>query len=340
MNTLRKLIVLTLLGVWSFPAVGLAKPMSEAGTPAESTRALGAAPATTERSEGSTSEADDLQAREKQAPELQEFRGGAAIYIGGAALVLLIVLLVILLSARSYPPLRKSLRRVVAARARSGPPALTRCRLVAMNASRPCSSQGRGNRTEPRREQLGITSQQRETEAEGHIFVVVRRPPDAVGRGELRGRVLLHPGPRHPGRVDEGHVGAELVEHLNLGDGGLVADVHDATLEERVHEGGLPHVGDAEDHHAQRLVGPAAVGSQRATGGQDAIDLARFLRAQGEALHARLGVVVLQPAPRLLRIGHVRFVEQLERGLLPPRGAAPRRSGCSWTAGRGRRAPR
>ena len=96
MNTLRKLIVMTLLGVWSFPAVGLARPMAEAGTPAESTRVLAAAPATTERSQGSTSEAEDLQAREKQAPELQDFRGGA-IYIGGAALVLLIVLLVILL---------------------------------------------------------------------------------------------------------------------------------------------------------------------------------------------------------------------------------------------------
>jgi hypothetical protein len=96
MNTLRKLIVMTLLGVWSFPAVGLAKPIAGAGMPAESTRPVGAAPAATERSQGSASEADDLQAREKQAPELQDFRGGA-LYIGGAALVLLIVLLVILI---------------------------------------------------------------------------------------------------------------------------------------------------------------------------------------------------------------------------------------------------
>jgi hypothetical protein len=95
MNTLRKLIVVTLLGVWSFPAVGLAKPMAEAGTPAESTRVPVAAPTTTERSERSTSEAEDLQAREKQAPELQDFKGGG-VYIGGAALVLLIVLLVLL----------------------------------------------------------------------------------------------------------------------------------------------------------------------------------------------------------------------------------------------------
>src|SRR4029079_11283121 len=102
---------------------------------------------------------------------------------------------------------------------------------------------GPGKRAEPRREERGITSQQRETEAEGHTFVVVRRPPDAVGRGELRGRLLLHPGPRHPGRVEEGHVGSELVKRLHHGDRRLVADARNATLEERVHEGGLPHVG-------------------------------------------------------------------------------------------------
>ena len=96
MNMLRKLIVVTLLGVWTAPAVGLAKPMTEAGTPAESTRGLATAPTTTEQSERSTSEGEDLQAREKQAPDLQDFRGGAAVYIGGTALVLLIVLLVLL----------------------------------------------------------------------------------------------------------------------------------------------------------------------------------------------------------------------------------------------------
>lgn len=96
MNMLRKLIVVTLLGVWSVPAVGLAKPMTEAGTPAETTRAPAAAPTTTERSDRSTSEAEDMQAREKQAPDLQDFRGGAAVYIGGTALVLLIVLLILL----------------------------------------------------------------------------------------------------------------------------------------------------------------------------------------------------------------------------------------------------
>ena len=97
MNTLRKLIVIALLGVWTFPAVGLARPTAEAGTAAESTRAPATAPATTEPSDRSTSEAEDLQAREKQAPDLQDFRGGAVVYIGGAGLVLLIVLLVILL---------------------------------------------------------------------------------------------------------------------------------------------------------------------------------------------------------------------------------------------------
>jgi hypothetical protein len=96
MNMLRKLVVVTLLGIWSAPAVGLASPIAAAGTPAESTRELATAPTTTERSDRSSSEAEDLQAREKQAPDLQDFKGGAAIYIGGAGLVLLIVLLVLL----------------------------------------------------------------------------------------------------------------------------------------------------------------------------------------------------------------------------------------------------
>ena len=96
MNMLRKLIVVTLLGVWYCPCCRVGHADGPSRTPAESTRGLATAPTTTEGSDRSTSEAEDLQAREKQAPELQDFRGGAAVYIGGTALVLLIVLLVLL----------------------------------------------------------------------------------------------------------------------------------------------------------------------------------------------------------------------------------------------------
>jgi hypothetical protein len=96
MNTLRTLVVTALLAVWSFPAVGLARPLADPVAPTHSTPAAGAAPATSERQQPSSSEAEDMQAREKGAPDLQGFRGGA-IYLSGAAVVLLIILVILLI---------------------------------------------------------------------------------------------------------------------------------------------------------------------------------------------------------------------------------------------------
>jgi hypothetical protein len=100
MSTFRKLIVVALLAVWSFPAVGSTKPLIDPAAPAPpavSTPVQGAVPSRGE--EPSSSEAERLQAREQAAPELQDFRGGGvSIYIGsGAALVLFIILLIILI---------------------------------------------------------------------------------------------------------------------------------------------------------------------------------------------------------------------------------------------------
>jgi hypothetical protein len=95
MNTLRTLVVTALLAVWSFPAVGLARPLADPVAPTHSTPAAGAAPSTSERQQASRSEAEDMQAREKQAPELQNFSGGA-IYVSAAAVVLIILLVILL----------------------------------------------------------------------------------------------------------------------------------------------------------------------------------------------------------------------------------------------------
>ena len=99
MGTLRRLVVTALLAVWSFPAVGLAKPLIGPEAPVASAPAPRAAQANPQGSGSSRSEAEGFAAREKQAADLQDFRGGGvSIYIGsGAALVLLIILLVILL---------------------------------------------------------------------------------------------------------------------------------------------------------------------------------------------------------------------------------------------------
>lgn len=103
MTYLKKLVVATLLTVWTFPAVGQAHtqpPAEIPGAPAAPAQAPAPSPALGAMANtlaGGT-EASQLAARERQAPELKDFRGGAvSIYIGsGAALVLIIVLLIIL----------------------------------------------------------------------------------------------------------------------------------------------------------------------------------------------------------------------------------------------------
>src|SRR5690242_1259978 len=104
MNYLKKFVIVTLLAVWTFPAVSQAAPVpapvsSPARTaPASSTELSPEVLALANMLAG-PSESNDLAAREKQAPNLQNYKGGAVeVYIGsGAVLVLIIVLLIILL---------------------------------------------------------------------------------------------------------------------------------------------------------------------------------------------------------------------------------------------------
>lgn len=107
MNYLKKFVIITLLAVWTFPGISQAAPeaapINAPSTPAQS------APAKTELTPevlalanvlaGNPTESQDLAAREKQAPNLQDYKGGAVeVYIGsGAALVLIIILIIILL---------------------------------------------------------------------------------------------------------------------------------------------------------------------------------------------------------------------------------------------------
>jgi hypothetical protein len=93
MNAIRRVVVAALLAVWCFPAVSLAK--SEPAEPAPLSAPMPST-GTTANSETYQAEVKDLAAREQKAPELQDFKGGAAIYIGGAGLVLVILLLILL----------------------------------------------------------------------------------------------------------------------------------------------------------------------------------------------------------------------------------------------------
>jgi hypothetical protein len=116
MKPLRNLVVALLLTVWIAPSAAHgAVPLAATGTPgapssapartptgaAVSPSALLALGATEVPGEaaGGQQEAEALAAREKAAPGLQDYRGGAAyIYIGGGAtLILVLILLIILL---------------------------------------------------------------------------------------------------------------------------------------------------------------------------------------------------------------------------------------------------
>jgi hypothetical protein len=95
MKTFRTAVIAVLLAIWSFPAVSLAAP---APSPPAATQPTSPAPGT-ERRATETSEAEQLAEREKQSPDLQDFRGGGvSIYLGsGAAIILLVILLILIL---------------------------------------------------------------------------------------------------------------------------------------------------------------------------------------------------------------------------------------------------
>jgi hypothetical protein len=93
MKHIRRMVVAALLAVWFFPAAGLASP-PPASAPALSAPAL--------QGEGanrpSSAEMAGFAAREKQTPNLGDFKGGAVyIYLGSGAVLVLVIILVILL---------------------------------------------------------------------------------------------------------------------------------------------------------------------------------------------------------------------------------------------------
>jgi hypothetical protein len=96
MRSLQRLVVAVLLGIWSFPAVSVAGPLPPTSNGAVDSRASsGAGP---EKPSPQT-EQSALAAREEQARDLQNFKGGGVyIYLGsGAAIVLVIILLILII---------------------------------------------------------------------------------------------------------------------------------------------------------------------------------------------------------------------------------------------------
>ncbi len=101
MNQIRRLVVGVLLAVWCFPALSQAAPgRNEGKLPAAVTEtAAQRTPAPTQSTQAPASgEAQRLADREKQTPELQNFKGGGVyIYMGSGVLLVAVIILLILL---------------------------------------------------------------------------------------------------------------------------------------------------------------------------------------------------------------------------------------------------
>jgi hypothetical protein len=97
MKKIQGVVVAALLAIWFFPAVSLAQPApaDPAPLPAVVTEArapVAAQPAAT------NGEAARLAQRERQSPNLQDYKGGAAvIYVGSGVLLVVVIVLLLLL---------------------------------------------------------------------------------------------------------------------------------------------------------------------------------------------------------------------------------------------------
>jgi len=98
MAAVRRAVVIAMLAIWCFPAASVAKseptpPLAPPVLPAT------AAPAADGTRPDTTSEAAALRARERQAGDLEDWRGGQGVfvYVGGGLLLILVAVLLLVL---------------------------------------------------------------------------------------------------------------------------------------------------------------------------------------------------------------------------------------------------
>ena len=133
-----------------------------------------------------------------------------------------------------------------------------------------------------------------------------------TGRQRKTVRVVGDLRPHHARGVGEGHGRRQIQHLLALGYRRLIAHLGHALLEQRIHQRGFAHVGNAHDHHAQRLEAVGAVGRQGLAQVGHLGHVAGLLARQGHRLHAFLGIVVGQPLGGDDRIGQIGLVENLQ----------------------------
>ena len=99
MNQIRRLVVGVLLAVWCFPALSQAAPNPNEGKLPAAVTETAAQRTPAQRTQApASSEAQKLSQRERQTPDLQDFKGGGVyIYMGSGVLLVAVIILLILL---------------------------------------------------------------------------------------------------------------------------------------------------------------------------------------------------------------------------------------------------
>jgi len=99
MNKIRGLVVAVLLGVWAFPAVSSARTAPEPAPISAPASPSSAPVATAPIGNSDSAQTTSLAAREQQAKNLQDFKGGSvAIYASSGAVLVAVIILIILLA--------------------------------------------------------------------------------------------------------------------------------------------------------------------------------------------------------------------------------------------------
>jgi len=129
-----------------------------------------------------------------------------------------------------------------------------------------CAVQPGRSKTIPRGERVGIVGEQKGSEKLSDLFINHGVAPNRMNGSEFEAIVRISIfGHNSPGESVSVMRSFSLWHCCDLVTAGSVADIRNATLEQRIHQCGFANVGNAHDHHAQRLVCIVAMGGKRLT---------------------------------------------------------------------------
>ena len=165
----------------------------------------------------------------------------------------------------------------------------------------------------PFRQQRRVARQQQAGQKDRDFFVYHRIAADGVAGGQHQAIAgMFNFWPHQAGRVYERHMVVQVKALLVFGDGRLVADQGHAPFQQRIDQRGLAHIGDAHNHHAQRLEAAAAVRRQRRAQAGHLGYIARFFARQRHRFDIFLCVVKIEPGLGCGGVSQIGLIEDFQ----------------------------